>query len=91
MGKRIDVEVIGVNPPCKRCAATWKNVEKAASTLQAEGVEVEMKKLDVASKDVVSRYGPILPPAVALNGTVKTMGRIPEVKEVERLLREAAK
>ncbi|MEM2047383.1 MAG: thioredoxin family protein [Candidatus Jordarchaeales archaeon] len=87
----INVEVIGVNPPCKRCDATWKNVEKAASILRSEGVEVSVKKLDIASKDVVKRYGALMSPAVAVNGTVKIMGRVPESDEVEKILREAAK
>ncbi|MEM2901437.1 MAG: thioredoxin family protein [Candidatus Bathyarchaeia archaeon] len=87
----INVEVIGVNPPCKRCDATWRNVEKAASTLRSEGFEVSVKKLDIASKDVVKRYGALMSPAVAVNGTVKIMGRVPESDEVEKILREAAK
>lgn len=91
MDKEIYVEVIGVNPPCKKCDATWKNVEKAASTLKSEGVKVTMKKLDIMSEDVISRYGVIMSPALALNGAVKLMGRVPEVKEVETLLRETAK
>lgn len=89
MDKRIHVEVIGVNPPCKKCEATWRNVEKAASTVK--GVEVTMKKLDIMSEDVTSRYGVIMSPAIALNGSVKIMGRVPDVKEVEALLKEMTK
>ena len=91
MDKEVYVEVIGVIPPCKRCYTTWKNVEKASLTLKSEGVRVTIKKLDIMSKDVVSKYGPIMSPALALNGTVKIMGRVPDVKEVETLLRETAK
>lgn len=50
-----------------------------------------MIKLDIASKDVVKRYGTLMSPAVAVNGTVKIMGRVPESEEVEKLLREALK
>ena len=91
MGKEVYVEVIGVKPPCMRCHAAWRSVEKAASTLKSEGVEVRMKKLDIMSKDVISKYGAIMSPALALNGTVKIMGRVPDPKEVEKLLREIAK
>jgi len=91
LDKEVYVEVIGVIPPCKRCYTTWKNVEKASLTLKSEGVRVTIKKLDIMSKDVVSKYGPIMSPALALNGTVKIMGRVPDVKEVETLLRETAK
>jgi len=45
MGKEIDVEVIGVNPPCMRCEATWKGVEKAASILRSEDVNVSVSRI----------------------------------------------
>jgi len=35
LDKNVYVEVIGVEPPCKRCYTTWKNMEKAASTLKS--------------------------------------------------------
>jgi hypothetical protein len=35
--KEVAVEVIGVDPPCKRCQATYKTVEEA-STLKANKV-----------------------------------------------------
>jgi hypothetical protein len=86
MGKEIDVEVIGVNPPCMRCEATWKGVEKAASILRSEDANVSMKKLDVMSKDVISRYGVLTSPTIVVNGIVKIMGRVPDTKEVVTLL-----
>lgn len=88
---KVYIEVFGPDPPCARCHAVWKNVEKAASTLKQEGVEVMMKRLDIMSKDAISKYGVLMSPALAVNGTVKTMGRIPDAREVERLIREAAK
>ncbi|MEM2942724.1 MAG: thioredoxin family protein [Candidatus Bathyarchaeia archaeon] len=90
MSKKVHIEVIGVTPPCKRCKATWKNVESAASGARSAGIEVTMEKLDIASDKTLSKYGPIMSPALALNGTVRTMGRIPETKEIEALIKEAA-
>jgi len=91
MEKKVNVDVIGPHPPCPRCTTVLKNAEKAASMLKSENIEVTIKKLDIASKDVVSKYGVLMSPAFALNGTVKVMGRIPDVKEVERLIREVVK
>ncbi len=91
MGKEVQVDVIGVVPPCKRCDAMRRNVEAATSALTSEGVQVKMNKLDVISKDVISRYGAIMSPALALNGKLKIMGRVADAKEIEALLREAAK
>jgi glutaredoxin len=90
-GKEISVDVIGPNPPCKRCDATWKNVEKATTVLKSEGVELEvmMNKLNIADKNVISRFGVLMSPAVALNGIVRVMGRVPDAKEVASLIREA--
>lgn len=90
MGREIVVEVVGVDPPCERCTATWKNVEKAAAILRSEGQEVLMKKLDIRSRDVISRYGALMSPAIALNGTIKVMGRVPDPTEVEKLLRQTS-
>ena len=72
MGKSVSVEVIGVNPPCARCDATWKNVDKAVAAVKSEGIEATARKLDIVSRDVIQRYGTLLSPALALNGTVKT-------------------
>lgn len=91
MNKKVSVEVIGVSPPCKRCDATWKNLQKASEALKSEGLEVAMKKLDIVDKNVIARYGVLMSPTVALNGTVKTMGRVPDTKEISLLIRESAK
>ena len=88
MGRTVNVEVIGVNPPCAWCDATWKNTEKAVAVVKAEGIDATMKKLDIISKDVIQKYGALVSPALALNGAVKIMGRVPEPKEIARLLRE---
>jgi len=89
--KEIKVEVIGVDPPCMRCQAARKAVEKAAERLKANGITVHIEKANIMSKEVVKRYGALVSPAIAINGTVKIMGRVPSEDEIERLLREAAK
>jgi len=84
--KEVTVEVIGVDPPCKRCQATYKNVEEAASTLKAKDIDVKISHMTVQSKDTIAKYGVIVSPALAINNVVKVMGRVPEKKEVERLI-----
>jgi len=39
--------------------------------LKSEGVEVKMNKPAIRSNDVVSKYGAIVSPALALNGKVR--------------------
>ena len=86
--KNVQVDVIGVNPPCARCKKTEENVRKAATKLSQEGIEVEVAKLDITAKETIAKYGVLMSPAIAINGVVKVMGKVPDVGVVERLLRE---
>ena len=89
--KEVKVEVIGSEPACMRCQVVMKTAEKAAEKLRQAGIAVRVEKVNIISKDVVSRYGVLVSPAVAVNGIVKVMGRIPKEDEIERLITEAAK
>jgi small redox-active disulfide protein 2 len=89
--KEVKVEVVGPEPPCMRCQAAKKAVEKAAEKLKSSGIRVEIEKVNIMSKQVVQKYGVLVSPAIAINNTVKIMGRIPSEDEVEKLLKEAAK
>ncbi|MEM2995254.1 MAG: thioredoxin family protein [Candidatus Bathyarchaeia archaeon] len=89
--KEVKVEVIGPEPPCMRCQAAKKAVEKAAEKLRGAGIAVKIEKANIMSREVVGKYGVLVSPAIAINGTVKIMGRIPSESEVEKLLTEAAK
>jgi len=64
-----------------------KNAEQAASQLSQEGVQVTVKKLDIASEDVISRYGVILSPALAIGGSIRVAGRIPSPEEIIRIVK----
>ena len=86
--KNVKVEVIGVSPPCPRCKKTEENTRKAASKLSEEGINVEVVKLDITSKETISKYGVLMSPAIAINGVVKFMGKVLDVGVIERLLRE---
>jgi len=88
--KEIKVEVIGPEPACVRCQTAKKVVEKAAERLKQAEMTVKVEKTNIVSKEVVSKYGVLFSPAVAVNGVVKIMGRVPREEEVERLIREAA-
>ncbi|MEM3048448.1 MAG: thioredoxin family protein [Candidatus Bathyarchaeia archaeon] len=83
------IEVIGVEPPCKRCTATYKNTEEAASKLKSEGIEVMINKLNISSKETISKYGVILSPALAVNGKVRVAGRIPSPEEIVKIVKES--
>jgi hypothetical protein len=88
--KDIKVEVIGMNPPCPRCKKTEENARTAASKLIEEGVNVEVTKLDISAKDTISKYGVLMSPSIAINDVVKIMGKVPDARVVERLIRQNA-
>jgi len=85
------VEVVGVEPPCNKCKATLKNVEEVASKIKAEGINIRVSKLNMASEDVIAKYGVLVSPSLVVNGVVKVVGRVPDKKEVERILRSVTK
>ena len=86
--RKLKVEVIGVDPPCYRCKQTEHNARKAAVKLGEEGIQVEVTKLDVSSRETISRFGLVMSPAIAVNGVVKIMGKVPDPGVVERILRK---
>jgi hypothetical protein len=86
--KELRVEVIGVSPPCARCKKAEENVRKAASKLSSERYNVEVTKLSITAEETLAKYGVLMSPAIAINGTVKIMGKVPDVGVIERLLRQ---
>lgn len=85
---KLNVDVIGVNPPCPRCKQTEENVRKVAAKLREDGINVEVNKLEISAKETVSRFGVVMSPALAVNGVVKIMGKVPDPGVVERILRQ---
>ncbi len=88
--KEVKVEVIGPEPACMRCQAAKKVVEKVAEKLKQTGISVKVEKANIISKEIVGRYGVLVSPAIAIDGVVKFMGRVPSEVEVEKTLKEAA-
>ena len=84
----IMIEVIGVDPPCPRCKQTEANAQKAALKLIEKGRKVIVAKIAATAKETVAKYGVITPPALAINGVVKIMGKVPDVGVIDRLLRD---
>jgi len=89
--KEVKVEVIGPEPACMRCQTAKKIVEKVAERLRQAGMSVKVDKINIISKEALSKYGVLVSPAIAINGIVKIMGRVPNEEEIERLIHEASK
>ncbi len=89
--KEVKVEVLGPEPPCMRCQAAKKVAEKVAEKLKQTEIIVKVEKANIMSKDIVGKYGVLVSPAIAINGVVRFMGRVPSEAEVEKTIREAVK
>jgi hypothetical protein len=83
------VIVFGPDPPCVRCQAVKKNAENIAAKLRKEGVRVEVRRANIASREAIQKYGILVSPALAINGVVKFMGRIPSEAEIEKEILKA--
>ena len=85
---KVKIEIIGVTPACMRCKKTKENAEKVAKKLTSEGIEIQVTKLDVMEKETMDRFGIVRTPGLAINGTMKIMGKVPDPGVIERLVRK---
>jgi len=77
------IEVLG--PGCKNCESLERATHEALSQL---GMDVPVDKITDYGEIVA--YGVMSTPALAINGEVKTVGRVPSVGEISELLTEGA-
>lgn len=76
------IEILGTG--CPKCTALAANAEKAAKTL---GVPYELSKVTQLS-DIMKR-GVMMTPALAINGEVKSAGKVLSEAEITTLLTSA--
>jgi len=73
------VQVLGTG--CPKCQQTAANAREAA---QAAGVEIELIKVEKPAD--IAKFGVMFTPALAIDGEVKSAGRIPSVEEIKAWL-----
>ena len=73
------VEILGMG--CPKCQSTLKNVKVAIKTL---GIDAEVIKIEDLAE--ITAHGVMMTPALAIDGEVVILGRVPTVGEIERLL-----
>ncbi len=73
------IQILGTG--CPKCEKLAENAEIAAKAL---GMEFELEKV----KDIndIMEFGVMLTPALAVDGTVKVVGKVPSVDEIKMLL-----
>ena len=74
------IAILGTGcPKCKKLA------ENTLAATEAAGIECEIKKVtDVAE---IMTYGVMMTPALAVDGEVKVVGKVPGVEELKELLK----
>jgi len=73
------IEILGMG--CSKCAQLEENVRAA---LMANKKDAEVVK--VADVNAILAYGVMSTPALVIDGKVKSAGRIPDAKEIARLM-----
>ena len=68
-------------PGCARCRKLAENTETAAREL---GIDFEMEK--VTEIDQISAAGVLTTPALAVDGELRIVGRVPSPREIKAML-----
>ena len=73
------IQVMG--PGCANCDKVVDNVATAATEL---GVDFELEK--ISDFNEMMKYGVMMTPALAIEGEVKCVGKVPTVEEIKAML-----
>ena len=73
------IQVLGTS--CPKCKKLAENAETAAEAL---GIEYEIEKI----KDIneIMRFGVMMTPALAVDGHVKIVGKVPSPEDIEKMI-----
>lgn len=75
----IKLQVLGTG--CPKCKKLAENTEAAAKAL---GIEYEIEKVTDINK--IMKFGVMMTPALAVNGQVKIVGKVPTPGDIEELI-----
>ena len=73
------VQVLGAG--CPRCRKLAENAEAAVASL---GAEYRVEKITNIVE--ILKFGVMMTPALAVDGEVKVVGRVPDAEEIRKLL-----
>ncbi|MEN8114678.1 MAG: thioredoxin family protein [Actinomycetota bacterium] len=79
----MDVQVLG--PGCKNC-----NALEAATADALERLGIDQPITKITDYGQIASYGVMSTPALAIDGDVKTTGRVPSVDEIAGIISAAA-
>ena len=73
------LQILGTG--CPKCKKLAENAETAARNL---GIEYEIEK--VTDINEIMKFGVMLTPALAVDGQVKVVGKVPSPDEIKKML-----
>jgi small redox-active disulfide protein 2 len=73
------IQVLGTG--CPKCKKLAENAEAAARDL---GLECDLEK--VTDINEIMRFGVMMTPALAIDGRVKVVGKVPSSEEIKQML-----
>jgi hypothetical protein len=79
----IQIEIIGLEPPCKKCTELLNNAREAA---KIAGIEADVVKKWTLSDEMREKYGLLLSPALAIEGMVVAQGKVYKTERIVGLL-----
>lgn len=73
------IQILGTG--CPKCTKLAENAETAARNL---GIEYEIEKI----KDIneIMKFGVMITPALAVDGQVKIVGKVPSPQDIEKMI-----
>jgi len=74
------IQILGTG--CPKCKKLAENAEAAA---KAAGVEYTIEK--VTDINEIMTFGVMMTPGLAVDGDVKTVGKVPTATEIEKMLK----
>ncbi len=80
----MQIEVIGLDPPCKKCTELLNNVNAAVTQ---SGIKASVKKRWTLSKKVRDQYGLLLSPALVLDGAVVAQGKVYQTDRIVEMIK----
>ena len=75
------IQILGTG--CPKCNKLASNAESAIEELGIDAEIVKVKKINE-----ILKFGVMITPALAIDGTVKIVGKAASVEEIKKLLKE---
>ena len=73
------IQILGTG--CPKCTKLARNAEAAA---EAMGIAYELEK--VTDINEIMKFGVMMTPALAMDGEVKLVGKVPSVEELKKII-----